>query len=78
MKIYVASSWKNPNQPWMVHRLTHYGHYVYDFRNTKEGGGAFNWDQIDPDWEEWTISDFQVGLTHNLAEPRVAIVAVVA
>lgn len=68
MKIYVASSWKNNAQPWMCDWVRRMGHEVYDFRNTKPEGGAFNWDQIDPAWEGWNISDFMEALDHPLAE----------
>ena len=33
MKIYVASSWRNAQQPAVVARLREAGHEVYDFRN---------------------------------------------
>lgn len=33
MKIYVASSWRNEQQPAVVKRLMAEGHEVYDFRN---------------------------------------------
>ena len=32
MRIYVASSWRNPTQPVMVTTLRDAGHEVYDFR----------------------------------------------
>ena len=33
MKIYLASSWRNPLQPSTVALLREFGHEVYDFRN---------------------------------------------
>jgi len=72
MRIYVASSWRNPHQPWMVSRLRAYGHDVYDFRHTEDNGSAFSWDQIDPNWELWDIGDFQSALTHTLSEAAFA------
>lgn len=32
MKIYVASSWRNGRQPYVVDMLRERGHAVYDFR----------------------------------------------
>lgn len=67
MYIYVASSWRNPHQPHVVNILRGVGHKVYDFRNTKPGGGAFNWEQIDPNWEQWDFDQFKAALDHPLA-----------
>jgi hypothetical protein len=46
MKLYVASSWRNPLQPTIVHALRRSGHEVYDFRNPKEGDTGFGWQQV--------------------------------
>ena len=52
--IYVASSWKNVQQSWVVIFLRHLGHEVYDFKNPPHGDTGFHWSQIDPNWENWT------------------------
>src|SRR3954469_4943306 len=44
MKIYLASSWRNPHQPRLVERLRGAGHEVYDFRNPPNNSG-FGWEQ---------------------------------
>ena len=46
MKIYVASSWRNPLQPAIVHALRRCGHDVYDFRHPKPGDDGFTWKQV--------------------------------
>jgi hypothetical protein len=48
MKVYVASSWRNPDQPAMVELLRAVGHEVYDFREPTEGNHGFSWHEIDP------------------------------
>jgi hypothetical protein len=68
MKIYVASSWRNPRQPEVVARLRAEGHEVYDFRNPKEGDKGFHWSEIDPDWQTWTPAKYRDALHHPLAE----------
>ncbi len=45
MKIYVASSWRNPTQPIVVDCLRRDGHQVYDFRNPA-GGTGFSWAEV--------------------------------
>ena len=45
MKIYVASSWRNPYQQDVVSRLRDVGHEVYDFRNPSPGDHGFGWRQ---------------------------------
>lgn len=44
-RIYLASSWRNPHQPWMVDLLRQNGHQVYDFRNPPHSTG-FSWPEI--------------------------------
>ena len=67
MKVYVASSWRNERYPEVVKALAADGHTVYDFRNTKPEGGAFNWEQIDPAWEWWNTKYYLAALQHPLA-----------
>lgn len=44
-RIYLASSWRNPHQPWMVELLRQNGHQVYDFRNPPHSTG-FKWSDV--------------------------------
>lgn len=44
-RIYLASSWRNPHQPWLVELLRDKGHHVYDFRNPPYSTG-FKWGDI--------------------------------
>ena len=44
MKVYLASSWRNPHQPRLVEFLCRNGHEVYDFRNPPNRSG-FGWEQ---------------------------------
>ncbi|WP_298259097.1 hypothetical protein [Bradyrhizobium sp.] len=57
-KIYVASSWRNSEQPAVVKALRDAGHEVYDFRNPAPGDQGFSWREIDPDWMNWTIRQY--------------------
>ena len=71
MKVYVASSWRNDDQPQVVSTLRRAGHEVYDFRNPSMGPGdrgqGFHWSDIDPEWKEWTPSQFRAALGHEVA-----------
>lgn len=67
MRIYVASSWRNAEQPAVVQRLREAGHEVYDFRNPP-GGTGFAWSEIDPDWQAWRAVDYREKLAHPRAE----------
>src|ERR1700761_2417486 len=49
MKIYVASSWRNEQQPGVVAALRAEGHEVYDFKDSE----GFHWTEVDPNWKEW-------------------------
>lgn len=44
-RIYVASSWRNDQQPAVVAALREAGHEVYDFKNPAPGNVGFGWDQ---------------------------------
>lgn len=48
MRIYLASSWRNPIQPEALLALRADGHDVYDFRNPEPGNTGFGWRQVDP------------------------------
>lgn len=67
MKIYVASSWRNPLQPGVVHALRRCGHEVYDFRNPAPGRGGFAWSDIDLDWLTWSPQQYRAALQHPIA-----------
>ncbi len=45
-RIYLASSWRNPDQPSAVQKLRAHGHTVYDFRNPPHSTG-FAWHDVD-------------------------------
>ena len=68
MKIYVASSWRNPYQQDVVKELRNAGHEVYDFRNPKEGDKGFHWSEIDPNWKQWSPEKYRDCLNHPIAE----------
>ncbi len=44
-RIYLASSWRNEHQPWLVELLRQNGHQVYDFRNPPNSTG-FRWSDV--------------------------------
>lgn len=67
-RIYVASSWRNAQQPYVVDRLRLAGHEVYDFRNPPTGIPGFAWSQIDFDWKDWSAAEYRrVITTHPVA-----------
>jgi hypothetical protein len=68
MSIYVASSWRNPWQPATVKLLRALGHEVYDFREPTTGTRGFSWRDIDPDWKDWTPSQYRANLDHPISQ----------
>ncbi len=66
--IYVASSWRNGYQPFVVDALRGAGHEVYDFRNPTDGNHGFQWSEIDALWGEWTTDEYIGALQHPVAE----------
>lgn len=69
-RIYVASSWRNTEQPAVVAALRADGHEVYDFKNPAIDDQGFSWRQIPgPPREEWTAEHFgRIVLDHPVAE----------
>lgn len=67
MKIYLASSWRNPHQPEVLAALRGAGHEVYDFRNPAPGDKGFAWADIEPDWLEWNAARFAAALHHPIS-----------
>lgn len=68
MKIYVASSWRNLLQPAIVSMLRSSGHEVYDFRNPAPGNTGFAWAAIDPEWQNWSPTQYRDALEHPIAK----------
>lgn len=71
MNIYVASSWRNEEQPAVVAALRADGHeVVYDFKNPGPGENGFGWRQLElGDKAEW---DAELFATQVLEHPVAA------
>lgn len=68
MKIYLASSWRNPHQQSVLSKLREAGHEVYDFKNPAPGESGFAWSEIETDWLQWDAPRFIKALDHPIAE----------
>lgn len=66
-RIYVASSWRNKKLDIIVGSLRAAGFSAYDFREYDERGAAFNWTDIDPNWQTWDAGTFRERLNHPRA-----------
>lgn len=66
--IYVASSWRNEYYTEVVLKLREAGFDVYDFRNPPSGDPGFKWGSIDPNFMDWTPSQYRDMLHHPKAE----------
>ena len=67
-KIYLASSWRNEQQPQAVKMLRGAGYEVYDFRHPKPGDDGFSWGDIAAEWLGWTPEEYIEGLKHPIAQ----------
>lgn len=66
-RVYVASSWRNVNQPAVVSALQAAGFTVYDFRNPQPGQRGFDWSEISEGWKHWSPDDFRRALASPAA-----------
>ena len=67
MRVYVASSWRNPRQPEVVAHLRAAGHEVYDFRNPAPGEHGFGWREVAPEPPPWSAERTRAVLSHPVA-----------
>jgi len=68
MKLYVASSWRNPHQQQIVAWLRELGHEVYDFQHPPGGDHlGFSWSDVDREWVSWSPEQYREGLEHPIA-----------
>lgn len=67
-RVYVASSWRNDLQPWLVQKLRDNGFEVYDFRNPVEGNDGFRWSEIGLASEDCTNTEFIEALSTPTAD----------
>lgn len=69
MNIYLASSWRNPEQPRVLKVLRDAGHQVYDFREPVPGGRGFHWTETTPDGKPpRSAASLLAALKHPVAE----------
>lgn len=68
MKIYVASSWRNAQQPEVIKTLQAAGFEVYDFRNPRPGIGGFGWRQVRSDPPPWNAIQTRMVLGNSIAQ----------
>ena len=66
-KIYLASSWRNTEQPKVLRMLCEAGHDVYDFRNPAPGNIGFSWKDVALP-SEFTFSQYKAAIEHPVAE----------
>lgn len=66
-KIYVASSWRNKQQQYLVNLLRELGHEVYDFKHPAPGESGFGWSRMDENWLSWTTEIYLKHLYYPLA-----------
>ena len=68
MKIYLASSWRNPYQETYIASLRYQNYEVYDFKNPYPGNHGFHWTELDPEYQAWTPKKFREALFHPIAQ----------
>jgi len=69
LKIYLASSWRNPHQGEVLAQLRASGHEVYDFRNPALDNTGFHWSNVDPQLrEDLTPQRLRRALAHPIAQ----------
>lgn len=86
MKIYVASSWRNLEQPSLVRTLRAAGYRVYDFKNPKPECEGFHWSSVrvtgdQPEgpsgevtpWKQWSPAQFVEAMNSDLAKDGFAL-----
>lgn len=69
-KIYLASSWRNKQQPEVLAMLRELGHEVYDFHNPTPEIQGFSWKQCKMEWgEPIDMHDLALYVRHIARDP---------
>lgn len=68
MNIYLASSWRNTEQPRVLDLLRSWGHKVYDFRQPRPGDSGFHWSNVDGEGKPTTVQRYLKAIMHPVAE----------
>lgn len=71
--IYVASSWRNNQQQYLIKLLRELGHEVYDFKNPLPGKSGFGWSEMDTNWLNWSPAIYLDYLNNDLANTGFAL-----
>jgi hypothetical protein len=69
-RVYVASSWRNEDQPTLCEIIRNAGHDVYDFRNPSEGEHGFAWREVSEHYQVWSAAQFARSITTNAVAQR--------
>ncbi|PWT71745.1 MAG: hypothetical protein C5B59_17350 [Bacteroidetes bacterium] len=67
-KIYLATSWKNEEQPLLVNILREENHEVYDFRHPSATNNGFRWTDVSKNYKEWTPAEYTFALSDPIAQ----------
>lgn len=65
MKIYLATSYRNPYYEDVLKRLECEGHEVYDFKKPWGAERGFHWTDISINWQDWSSEQYINLLTTN-------------
>jgi nucleoside 2-deoxyribosyltransferase len=68
LNIYLASSWRNLDQPRVLSVLRDAGHKVYDFRSPTPDNHGFGWHSVDPDGAPMTVQRYLKAIMHPVAD----------
>jgi len=68
LRWYVASSWRNDEQPAYVKLLRELDQSVYDFRNPVPGDNGFAWHQTAARAKPWDGESLKIALADPIAE----------
>jgi len=66
MKIYLASSWRNPEQEQVLKALRGVGYAVYDFKNPCDCDKGFSWKDVGLRGD-FTYAEYRAALLHPVA-----------
>jgi hypothetical protein len=71
LKVYVASSWRNPHYERVIGMIRDLGHQVWDWRNPPTGGNGFSWQEVGREGyrhgDRVTLGEWRAMLTHPIA-----------
>jgi len=68
LRVYLATSWRNPEHQFVLEAIRQAGHAVYNFKQPTPEQPGFGWGETDPNFRDWYVPDYLRALQGPVAQ----------